>query len=926
MSFVPAIRDYIGILNSVYDSFSGDINLQLIIQHTLIYILESIKFILFYLISFQWFRDLCYLPVLVPQLSTAILKENYFLEDPLSNFFSFLETPTYNNNKFLIGFLNSFFLSLPISCSHFICARRLIIQGIPAGIVSGLGNILGQSFFLISVIFGLRFLVIPWMALEPLSYILGIILICTIIYNITHERGLKPIKKYQTTLLFKIFCIHFVLAWTEQSCFFSYLGNLTLSGEPTILETFSSNNQTNFFLIHISYMFGLILGSCVFSTFFGIFSLSLSDFVLKVSTLRFTQWINQLNVFFITITIGFTFASLPYYGLDYLITKYFGFIGQDETLEKTFFSPIHVEDTITILGLKSDAKSIDTDVVPFDRGRYLRLEFPQSFEDLNYQGEYAWTSRKDRQSFLQIQKNRSFISRFFKKAKKDAQVSSSLEKLDSSTNLAKNEKWSGIKNTEISGARKNVKNLDIDESEQNKQILNNKVYISDADLDQTDSDERDDFLEDSNFENQLQNTNLNNRVDEDLAAEIPILQMAEKVFPLEFIDKKDKKGKLSTIFTTRGKKLEYQFKQKYYSNGVYKLLLNAEIDSFLNRQPNSHFLSSSQENSLYEKRRLLANYYDSLRYYNQLPYAEEFKNLFNGSKSYADRIYNQQFKGTLKIVRRLFSISLQQNSISDLDSDNSFQVNGDSEEKQFLTLNDQNKERVLKFDQPLYKNSIYKDNPLLHEELNSFKIKQKGAEQLSQDKNVSTLKSSKQQKSIFNNKNIEHSPFLELTNPVPFYAGWDEQQRKLVVTNRLLPRYFASYLIKYQSNKNISLLSDKNKQLDMPYQKIEFTAWPIPKNVLSLTKSESKIPYTVLFESLNDPKNESLKGNLTDPEEPEYDFINFPPNLKQIEVEDKDLIDLLPPTRGGFIWPGDSLLKFDIKNMLKQSSLSRFFK
>ena len=48
MSFVPAIRDYIEMLNNVYDSLSGDMSSQTIIKETLVYLFVSIKCIFTY--------------------------------------------------------------------------------------------------------------------------------------------------------------------------------------------------------------------------------------------------------------------------------------------------------------------------------------------------------------------------------------------------------------------------------------------------------------------------------------------------------------------------------------------------------------------------------------------------------------------------------------------------------------------------------------------------------------------------------------------------------------------------------------------------------------------------------------------------------------------------------------------------------------
>lgn len=251
MSFVTAIRDYIELLNNLYDSFSNDLNFQKIIQETIIYLLSSFKFIIVYIISFQWFRDLSYLPILIPQISTSILKETFFLDTPFFGFFNFLEIPSYSSNKFFIGFLNSFFLSLPFSCAHIIFIRRFLIQGTIAGIAAGLGNIFGQIFFLLFTIFGIRSLLIPWFSFEPLNYIIGFSLLFFIIYDMVHERAIKIVQFADQKTLFKIFLLNFALIWTEQSTIFQYLGNLTISPEPTVLESFFANTRFEFFIGHL---------------------------------------------------------------------------------------------------------------------------------------------------------------------------------------------------------------------------------------------------------------------------------------------------------------------------------------------------------------------------------------------------------------------------------------------------------------------------------------------------------------------------------------------------------------------------------------------------------------------------------------------------------------------------------------------------
>ena len=111
-------------LNNVFDSLSGNINSQIIIKETLVYLFVSIKCILTYFFSFQWLRNVSYFPILVPQLHSSVLNETYFLHNPVSTIFTFLETPTYGNNKLVLGFLNSFFfLFTYILCSYYLCKK-----------------------------------------------------------------------------------------------------------------------------------------------------------------------------------------------------------------------------------------------------------------------------------------------------------------------------------------------------------------------------------------------------------------------------------------------------------------------------------------------------------------------------------------------------------------------------------------------------------------------------------------------------------------------------------------------------------------------------------------------------------------------------------------------------------------------------------
>ena len=820
MSFVTAIKDYIDLLNNVYDSVSGDITLQQLTQQTFLYIFSSIKFLAVYVLSLQWLRDLAYLPIIVPEVSTTIFKETYFLDAPLSNFFTLLQAPTYDNNKFIIGFLNSFFLCLPLSTTHLISLRRLLIQGIPAGLTSSIGTIIGYTFFLFSVLFVLRITVIPWLSYEPLSYILGLFLTLTVVYDMAHEHTIRKFDWSQKSQLIQIFFINFVLTWTEQSCFFTYFGNLTLNPQPTILESFSSITSSGSILSHSSYLMGILLGSLIFTSLFIIVCLQISNVYLKLSGLSYSRWLRQINFSLLTLIIAFTFTSIPFYSLEYLFAGSLGFISQDKTFDKTIFSSKNLKDSPGVLGGYSGLKSLGTDVTPFDRGNYLLPDTNESFEDLNYQGEYAWTARQDRQALYRTEKSRKLISGFFKK-----------------TNQNLGQKESGIETLASSPLPVSDRAT---EEERTLSKVNDKEFLDN--LESLDSSSKNYGPSDYFFK-------LNDRINNDFKIAQPLEPLLDTSFSQQFFQETS---------NTVDPELEKTIKQRYYSNPIYKLLLNADIDLFLRRQPASYSLSPKEEETLFQKRLILSNYYDSLRYYQKLPYTKDFQTFFNGSKSYADRVYNQQFKGTLKVVRRLFSITFNEED----------------------TLA---KKIILKFDQPLYKNLKSTNSVIGHEEL-----------------------------SLNSNKN---KPFIELTNPIPFYTGWDEQLRKFVITNRLLPRSTTGYNINFERDQQIKDYPTLTK-LFQNTKKVDFTMWPLRTTLLEKSKNALSMPYTLLYEQLSDPQNKLIAESLHDLEDSAWKFTTVPPNFKKIDPD--QLNDVVPPNRGGFVWPGHSYLKINFKNGFKK--------
>lgn len=784
MSFVTSIRDYVETLNTISESWGQDFTMTRFVSETSLYFLKTLQAAFFYILSFQWIRDFTLLPIVLPKVSTSVVKETFFLETPSQVFFDFLEIPDLHQNKFILGFFNSFFLSLPFSVVSLVAVRRLLIQGIPAGVYSIAGYLAGQLFFLALTLFGVRQILIPWLTLEPLGYLLGLILIFRLIYSMTGET-LTELKGWFLPNYKTFFLTSFVLAWCEQSSIFQYLGNLTASSNVTVLESFSSSSPISSFLSHLIYLLGITSGCLFFTCLWGFFFLQLKNWCILYTPVFLTSFIQFVNKTTFILVLALSLTSIPFYGFDYLLTGPLGFVSQDTLFKNTVFDQRNEKLTAVDPRL-SDAESnyqyVHLDVAPFDRGEYLvdsNEPSPLSFEELNYRGEFDWTGRSNYQGIADSRSSFFSLSKLLKKQKKtplDSSVLTDVSKIESKNRLLSD------------------KNLTFEST--------------DLDVDTTYFDR---FAEEYDMSSPPKQGE-----EDDLAA---YRNLYTSTFPADYL-------RTESIFE---KDIERKIKDKYYSNPVYKSLLALDIDLFLKRQPQNFQISADQEIDLDTKRKILEYYSNSLRDYSNLPYSETFETFFDGAKSFSNKVYNQQFKGTLRSVRHLFS----------------------------LTLNNENEgQRMLKFDQPLYKFSETQSFSPYHEEL----------------ENQTTLSKK------------ESPDKLDLVTK-PLYAGWDERLRKFVITNKLLSRKFAGYQV------------TSNPEVGKQGRKIKFTTWPLSKNQIQQGRVDPVTLYTLL-----DQENKQFYQG----------FDTLPANLERYKLslekkgQVRDLFESLTPKRGGFVWPGNS--------------------
>ena len=968
MSLVAAIRDYIDFINSNYDALPLNEGLLSLVLPTFKYILESLKYATLYLASFQWLRDIVYLPLVVPNLTVSILKETcYPFENPALNFFTFLETPAYRDNSFVVGLLNSLFACIPISASHILSGRRLLVQGVPAGVAAGSGTILGQWWFVACVVLGIRPLVVPWLALEPFNYLLGVGLLVNVVYRITHERRIKLVRWNDKKDLLQYFLTSLLLSWCEQTSLFQYLSNITVDAGTSLLDNFSTSSvgvgsslqNANPFWTEIGYVGGLLIGSCLFSLLFASLALALRRVWLRWGAVTSSRLTNQLNTFFLVTLVAFSLASIPYYGMDYLLSNKIGFLAQDMALNNTVFAPATMDDTTGKMGVFSDKKSFDTDVFAFDRGLYLQQQklVPQSFEDLNYQGEYTWTKRYGKYTRHLVKRKAPVVwSDLFKRIAENDNLRLTNPRDKEREQRKAQEKKKALDINKGTSLTEGFPFTDVLENDAIKGLNSTFLEVrEEAPLD-------DDVSDDDNV------SYMRERLDEDNEAEDQFLSMFET--------------NLSPLFITYMPEMstfEQRLKKRFAENPLYPLLLRIDIDSFLHRQPATHFLSPAEEDVLSQKRTILGRYYDTLRQYNQLQDLDHFQTVYHGSKSFANRVYNQQFKGTLRVVRRLFSMTpYGEEEAASLKAGDTSQrapfprkgqiafpsvkkATGDPIDKAPAFGDPSALKRALKFDQPLFYQpkkvdyNIQSKDPkgLVHR---PFTKEERDLTSSMPPLSEETVLNLHEELTPYTRLVQNVSPFTEPVQARPLYAGWDDELRKLVVTNRSLPRSEALYkefdALLHSSREEGDLRGDlvtpKGEQLT---KGVHFTSWPLSKvlvskdveKALALLRNKNggsevpispktlksdidgdlqddhlqQIPHQFGFSSIVDPQNQRIAeafdsfARMQDQASVginSWDMWCWPPNLRLLE----DKPETMAYRRGGFVWPGHSALYFHL--------------
>nr|WKT08320.1 hypothetical chloroplast RF1 [Mesostigma viride] len=205
-----------------------------------------------------------------------------------------------SHSPFVFGLICGSLLGTSMNVGSFISLRRLIIQGIPAGVVSYLGSAISETFFLFLILFGYIGVIEKWFTLEPsLTFIITVFCADTIIGFLLDNR-LKIVSLSQTTDLLKIFLCNAVIVFGNPG---STWGATSLI---TSIEGFQFRENSLF-------LFGVFLGIFVIGCGIGFLILALTNLWMIQSSKTFRSLIYRSNKIISHLALCILILSTIYY-------------------------------------------------------------------------------------------------------------------------------------------------------------------------------------------------------------------------------------------------------------------------------------------------------------------------------------------------------------------------------------------------------------------------------------------------------------------------------------------------------------------------------------------------------------------------------------------------------------------------------------
>jgi hypothetical protein len=233
---------------------------------------------------------------------------------------------TLSHSPLLFGLFCGFILGGSFSVASLISVRRLIIQGIPAGLTSFLGSAFSETLFLSFIIFGSVSVIDLWVIWEPTIRLIVAIICYDTILSFLLDNRLKVVSFDQKFDLLKIFLCNALIIFGNPGSIWS-ASSLVIS-----TETFE-------FRENLFFLFGIFLGIFFISCFIGFSIFGLTHLWMLNSNKSFKSLLFRWNNLISIATLTLLFITTIYYHADvYLGTSFTTWsqpLKQSPTLEFT---------------------------------------------------------------------------------------------------------------------------------------------------------------------------------------------------------------------------------------------------------------------------------------------------------------------------------------------------------------------------------------------------------------------------------------------------------------------------------------------------------------------------------------------------------------------------------------------------------------
>ena len=134
------------------------------------------------------------------------------------------------------------------------------------------------------MIFGFRPILSIWSALEPLSFLIGLVWFLVIFDQLCSKKA-TPVEWNNKKQCIQLFLQSLFLGCVEQTTLGQYLSGLTTTSESFFNEGFDSSSQFQFYLSQMTYLIGIGVGLCAFG---GYWADALERVPNLVSNIKFT--------------------------------------------------------------------------------------------------------------------------------------------------------------------------------------------------------------------------------------------------------------------------------------------------------------------------------------------------------------------------------------------------------------------------------------------------------------------------------------------------------------------------------------------------------------------------------------------------------------------------------------------------------------